>query len=98
MFQAPLMSEDPEDGQAGEASCVAVTEQGRTDGLTRLTVNLVPQAWASLLEAAKVTGDTRTDTVNRALSLYSFIVGRQAEGWEPAMVGKDGVIKTFSLG
>ena len=42
--------------------------------LTKLTVHLTPRAWDSLVEAADLTGDTKTDTVNRALALYAHIV------------------------
>jgi hypothetical protein len=59
-------------------------------------VNLVPDAHGALLEAAKITGDTRTDTVNRALQLYAFIEARKSEGWELAMI-KGGVVKSVAL-
>jgi uncharacterized protein (DUF1778 family) len=42
--------------------------------LTKLTVNLVPNAMAALDRAAQITGDTRTDTVNRALQAYVAII------------------------
>lgn len=42
--------------------------------LTKLTVNLLPQAVEALDAAAAITGDSKTDTVNRALQLYHQIV------------------------
>lgn len=42
--------------------------------LTKLTVLLTGHAMASLDEAAQICGDTRTDTVNRALLVYAAIV------------------------
>lgn len=39
--------------------------------LTMLTVNLVPKAYQALVDASEITGDSRTDTVNRALQRYA---------------------------
>lgn len=90
---------EPEDGipLPGEAA-PRDEQQEVAAGLVKLTVNLVPEAYGALLEASKVTGDTRTDVVNRALSLYAFVEARRSEGWLPAMVSKDGVVKGFDLG
>lgn len=41
--------------------------------LTRLTVNLVPRADKAMRLAAELTGDSRTDTVNRALQVYAYL-------------------------
>lgn len=43
-------------------------------GLTKLTVNLIPAAMEALNNTAERLGDTRTDTVNRALQLYAAII------------------------
>lgn len=48
--------------------------------LTRLTVNLTPRAAAALDRAAELSGDNRTDTINRALSVYAWIEGVRADG------------------
>ena len=66
--------EDPED--AVEELAVA------PGGLVKLTVNLVPTVYTALVESAKAAGDTRTDTVNRALHLYEVISRFQAQGWD----------------
>lgn len=42
-----------------------------TDRLAKLTVNLSPMAFDAMNRTAEVLGDTRTDTVNRALILYA---------------------------
>lgn len=41
--------------------------------LVRLTVNLVPRAAAALQRACELTGDTKTDVVNRALQSYALL-------------------------
>lgn len=42
--------------------------------LTKLTVNLTPRAYAALTASAAQLGDTRTDTVNRALVIYHALI------------------------
>jgi hypothetical protein len=41
---------------------------------TKLTVNLTPRAISAMKMGAVLTGDTRTDTVNRALQVYAFLM------------------------
>ena len=48
-------------------------------GLTKLTVNIIPEARESLAAAADRCGDSRTDTVSRALILYDVITRLAAE-------------------
>ena len=61
--------------------------------LTKLTVNLVPNAVKALNHAAELTGDTRTDTVNRALQVYAALIDAStgeditAMTWEPSTKG-----------
>lgn len=50
--------------------------------LTKVTVNLVPRAVDALNAAAEQTGDSRTDTVNRALQMYALLVRDTADGAE----------------
>lgn len=52
-----------------------------SDDLTKLTVNLVPRAVAALQAAAETTGDTRTDTVNRALQMYATLCAAADSGY-----------------
>jgi hypothetical protein len=47
---------------------------GRGHGaLERVTVNLTPRAWNALEATVQRTGDTKTDTINRALQIYNYI-------------------------
>jgi hypothetical protein len=39
----------------------------------RITVNLAPKGAAALDQAVKLTGDTKTDTINRALQVYAHL-------------------------
>ena len=45
-----------------------------TQNLTRLTVNLTERSSRALELAVNDTGDSRTDTVNRALQVYAYLV------------------------
>lgn len=45
--------------------------------LTKLTVNLIPRAVAALDAVALLTGDSKTDSVNRALQVYAFLEQQQ---------------------
>jgi hypothetical protein len=49
-------------------------------GTRRVTVNLTARSSAALEVAAAVSGDTRTDTINRALQIYAFLVQVIEEG------------------
>lgn len=40
--------------------------------MERLTVNLTPRASASLAEAVRLSGDTETDALNRAVTIYAY--------------------------
>lgn len=42
--------------------------------LTKVTVNLTPKSMESLERAAALTGDTKTDSINRALEIYASIL------------------------
>ena len=41
--------------------------------LERVTVNLNAKSVDALADAARRTGDTRTDTINKALQVYSYL-------------------------
>lgn len=57
----PADAESPDDGS------------GVNGGLTRVTVNLTPRSLNALERASKATGDTKTDTINRALQVYALV-------------------------
>ena len=46
---------------------------GGGGGLQRITVNLTPRSAAALELASQLTGDTKTDTVNRAIQIYAYL-------------------------
>jgi hypothetical protein len=46
----------------------------------RITVNLTSRASRALELATELTGDTRTDTVNRALQIYAYVEQVMASG------------------
>ena len=50
--------------------------------LTRVTVNLIPKADAALEQAVRLTGYSKTDTINRALQLYAYILDCHGKGEE----------------
>ena len=45
----------------------------RQDGLVKVTVLLTPGAWAVCEGRAAVNGDTKTDTINRAIQVYNLV-------------------------
>jgi hypothetical protein len=57
------------------------TDQSKTDhnvrggggGLERVTVNLIPRASRALEQATDLTGDSKTDSINRALQVYAYL-------------------------
>uniref|UniRef100_UPI003F49B1E8 hypothetical protein n=1 Tax=Actinoplanes sp. CA-151224 TaxID=3239904 RepID=UPI003F49B1E8 len=59
-------------------------------GLTKFTINLVRRAVRALEIATEETGDNRTDTFNRAIQVYAYIVKAEKEGKSLYLVGPDG--------
>jgi hypothetical protein len=58
--------------------------------LTKLTVNLVPRAVVAMEFGAALAGDTRTDTVNRALQVYAYLMEQMAFGRRIVLLDADG--------
>ncbi|WP_438486508.1 hypothetical protein [Streptomyces sp. S186] len=58
----------------------ATAQEWQSSGPTRVTVNLAPKAAAALDQAVKLTGDTKTDTINRALQIYAYLEKITQEG------------------
>lgn len=48
--------------------------------LDRATFNLVPRASRALAQVMELTGDSKTDCVNRALPVYAYIERVLADG------------------
>lgn len=63
-----------------------VTAVGRDEGLTRMTVNLTADSYGALLEAEKITEESRADVVNRALRFYAFLAKQEKDGWAAALL------------
>ncbi|MFG1640488.1 hypothetical protein ACGFMK_09385 [Amycolatopsis sp. NPDC049252] len=55
---------------------------GGGGGLERVTVNLVPRASRALDQAVELTGDSKTDTINRALQVYAVLEEAVSKGGE----------------
>lgn len=53
---------------------------GGSGPLERVTVNLVPRASRALQRVAELTGDSKTDTINRALQAYTYLEEVSASG------------------
>jgi hypothetical protein len=60
--------------------CCRMYYGGMTHALTRLTVNLVPKAEAALDKAVELSGDSKTDTVNRAIQAYAYFLKVKQDG------------------
>ena len=54
--------------------------RGSSGGLRRITINLTPRAYAALEQAAKLTGDSKTDTLNRAIQVYAYVINVTQNG------------------
>lgn len=50
--------------------------------LRPLTVNLIPRAADALELAVKLSGDNKTDTVNRAIQMYTWFLHAREQGSE----------------
>jgi hypothetical protein len=50
------------------------------DGLDRVTINLVPRSSRALARAMELTGDSKTDCINRALPVYAYLEEILANG------------------
>lgn len=59
--------------------------------LERVTVNLIPRAAQSLTLAVELTGNSKTDTINRALQVYAYLLRVHREGGSVLVRDKDGV-------
>jgi hypothetical protein len=69
-----------------EAKMMKAATDGRADqrlaAAERVTVTLVPKAAGDLQQAVERTGLSKTDVVNRAVSLYEYIDARLSRGAE----------------
>ena len=71
----------PAAATAGKGNAkVAGRGNGSNGPLERITVNLTGRASRALDLATELTGDTKTDTVNRALQVYAYLEQVTARG------------------
>jgi hypothetical protein len=50
-----------------------LARRGGGRGLERITVNLTSRSSAALDSAVDICGDTKTDTINRAIQIYAYL-------------------------
>jgi len=55
-------------------------EQRAQSTVERVTVNLTSRAVAALEQVTAITGETKTDAINRALQVYALLHRMQEEG------------------
>jgi hypothetical protein len=49
-------------------------------GLERVTVNLISRASRALRQVSDLTGDSRTDSINRAIQVYAYLMQSETNG------------------
>jgi hypothetical protein len=64
--------------------------------LERVTVNLTPRSSAALALAAELTQDSKTDTINRALQVYAYLMHTVKENGK-IMTEQDGEVYVIKL-
>lgn len=47
--------------------------RGGREPLERVTVNLISRASRALEQVSELTGDTKTDSINRAIQIYAYL-------------------------
>lgn len=65
--------------------------------LTRITVNLIPGAASALEGTAAAESLSQTDTVNRALQVYEFLVKQRMLGKELLLRDEDGNLEKVHI-
>ncbi len=50
------------------------------NALTRVTANFTPRAVVALNDASTITGDNKTDTLNKSVQIYAFLMKVTGEG------------------
>lgn len=84
-------------GAAPEEEDDIVAGGNRSDGrgrgggrFERVTVNLSPASSAALDRAVEITGDSKTDTINRALQIYAMLTDAVNDGGQVLIRYADG--------
>jgi hypothetical protein len=65
--------------------------------LERITVNLIPRASKALDDLMRLNGYSKTDNVNRALTVYAFIERIFNEEGELVIRDKDGIESRLTI-
>jgi len=69
-----------------------------TDGVTKWSVKLVSRSTDAMEVASVLTGDSRTDTVNRALQVYAYLMDQIILGGRILqLVDPDGTVHAVEL-
>ncbi len=71
--------------------------QGTGGYLTKITVNLIPRSMTALNTIVALTGDNKTDSINRALQVYAFFQERIAAGDDLVITDGTGVAKPIKF-
>jgi hypothetical protein len=72
--------------------------RGRGGGrFERVTVNLSPASSAALDRAVEITGDSKTDTINRALQIYAMLTDAVDDGGQVLIRYADGDVERQRL-
>jgi hypothetical protein len=71
-----------EGGRAGARRPGPPDDRGHGGGgpLERVTVNLVTRASRALQRVVELTGDSKTDAINRAIQVYAFLEEVESKG------------------
>jgi hypothetical protein len=65
--------------------------------LERVTVNLTPRSSRALEQAVSLTGDSKTDTINRAVQLYEYIEQILEAGGSVYIRAEDGDLERLKV-
>lgn len=78
----PSATVDQDAGSAAQRSLIPSAGHGDGNGGPpgKVTVNVTSRASRALDLAAELTGDTKTDTLNRALQVYAYLEQLTARG------------------
>jgi hypothetical protein len=77
-----MTSVDPGERSAKTATSLdrSLADDYPSAGLTKVTANLVQRSVTALNAASSITGDNRTDVINRSLQIYSYLMKVLEEG------------------
>ncbi len=90
--------EDASTGPGDQRPPTPPASRGVGSALTKVTVNLVPRAMKALEDVSASTGDTKTESINRALQIYAWLQSRIDAGEQVVVVdslGKPREIQIF---